>query len=455
MLIHRSSARIAALVTLAGLLVFGTLAGCGGSDHETPPPPTKTTAGSGAAAAGSSVGAPLPARTAGKACAADSECGTGSCVKQLPDMTNAFGGGGAMVEAPGGYCSKSCSVSADCGEGGGCVGTQQGAAGLAGLFGAAGSTGSMNAASGKCYASCKDASECREGYRCVSSFGQAVTSASGSSGSCQPTPATDKLDDSVVGSMCSTDSDCSGGSCMTTAASPFGQFGGGTMMTYAGGYCSGRCLQDSDCGASGVCSMGFGGGTGTCMRKCESDADCGRDGYRCRASANLGGIPGQATTTTTAKQCTPGAKPLPDAVVGKACSDDSDCGSAAMSCKTQLASQFGGQATALPGGYCTQGCVDASDCGAGGVCSGAFGGIVMGNCFKACSSATDCRAGYNCGMPPSAVPNGGMIPGGMGFPGVMGLPAGTTSTATVCSTGAPAATTDQDAGAADQDAGAP
>jgi hypothetical protein len=158
------------------------------------------------------------------------------------------------------------------------------------------------------------------------------------------------------------------------------------MSSYPGGYCTGRCVEDADCGATGVCTAGIGGGSGTCFRKCQSDAECGRDGYRCR-SAPTSGFPNQRASAI--KRCTPGAKPLSDGVVGNTCHADTDCGGEPMSCKTELPGQAGAVATPLPGGYCTVSCVEAADCGAGGVCANAFGGIVAGSCFKACASAAD------------------------------------------------------------------
>jgi hypothetical protein len=214
---------------------------------------------------------------------------------------------------------------------------------------------------------------------------------------------------------------------------------------FPGGYCSGRCLADADCGERALCdlgaagALGLGGATaGTCYRSCAQDADCARDGYRCRSG--LGG---------TAKRCIPGAKPLADATAGKACAADADCGGAAMSCITQM-QVFNAQAISggmvntsqltvqvpYPGGYCSQRCVDNVDCGAGGVCVGglgAFGGAVaVGTCYKSCSANADCRDGYSCGNP-----------GAAGIPG-MAMAGATTAQVKACFVPPPAA--GQDAG---------
>jgi hypothetical protein len=192
---------------------------------------------------------------------------------------------------------------------------------------------------------------------------------------CRVAPATDKLSGTTVGSMCSGDTDCSGGMCLTRDA---------LTMNYPGGYCTGRCLTDADCGDVGACTLALPGMAGNCVRKCDTDADCGRDGYRCRMGF------------TGTKQCTPGAKPLEDGIAGKACGGDADCGGISMSCMMQTQGFAGMAGTTYPGGYCTQSCVDSSDCGAGASCSVSLGGFAGGSCYKTCSSASDCRMGYVC-----------------------------------------------------------
>jgi hypothetical protein len=304
--------------------------------------------------------------TAGKSCDADKDCGTGMCLTTLP---GSFGAG--MMAAPDGYCSGSCMTNADCGEGGACQGA------FAGI-------GGIGATLGRCVKSCTDSTECRDGYRCVNGLGMPVVAAPDAGApmnpgagllggnTCAPVPATDKLADGIVGSMCTADGDCGDGRCMTMA----------TTSTYPGGYCTGSCLADSDCGAKGSCTPGLVGGVGTCYLSCASDADCDRDGYRCRTSG-------------TRMQCVPGAAPLPDGVVGNACTGDAQCGGAAMSCGARLGRND------APGGYCTQRCVNSSDCGTCGVCVGGMGGFgagaANGTCYKSCADTSGCREGYTCG----------------------------------------------------------
>src|SRR5262249_49947514 len=82
----------------------------------------------------------------------------------------------------------------------------------------------------------------------------------------------DKLTGDSVGRSCSADAECGGGFCASDDM---------VFRSYPGGYCSGLCMQDSDCGDIGTCAPGLPGGLGTCYRKCTADLDCGREGYRC------------------------------------------------------------------------------------------------------------------------------------------------------------------------------
>lgn len=327
--------------------------------------PTKQHAGSGSDGGSDSAVATgtLADQTAGNECGDDHDCGHGMCLSSLATL------GGAMMQAPGGYCSLACMSDVDCGAGGTCSGAFAGIAGI-------------GAMTGQCLKSCSDASDCRDGYRCVTVLGTVMNGAAtqdptggllGGSG-CQPVPATDELTNGIVGSPCTQASDCGQGRCETDDG----------MVTYPGGYCTGACLQDTDCGSNGSCTVpAAGGGAGTCYRNCGSDADC-RDGYRCRANSGL-------------KQCLPGAAPLPDHTAGTACTTDAECGGAVVSC----ASSLGGMTA--PGGYCSQSCLDDSDCGAGGSCAGGFVGSLaslvgaIGSCYRICSDASACRKGYTCG----------------------------------------------------------
>ena len=103
----------------------------------------------GGGSGGSAPIKPLPDQTAGKDCSTNKDCATGTC---LIIFEGSFGGG--MMEAPGGYCSSSCLMNTDCGEGGTC-------------------SGAFAGAPGRCLKSCMASSECRDGYRCVNALGMA------------------------------------------------------------------------------------------------------------------------------------------------------------------------------------------------------------------------------------------------------------------------------------------
>lgn len=306
------------------------------------------------------------------------------------------------MDAPGGYCSATCMADVDCGGGGVCSGAFP-------------SFGGAAATPGRCLKGCQSAQDCRDGYRCVNGLGMA---ASGSSmmadptaallgpSSCQPVPATTQLDNGITGKPCEEDKECGKGRCQKSEG----------MMTYPGGYCSGSCLQDSDCGTGGTCTLpAIGGGAGSCYSTCQThgDSDC-REGYRCR-------------TNGSRRQCLPGAAPLGARVAGRECQADADCGGRAMSC----ASMIGG--AAAPGGYCSAGCSENADCGEEGVCIGGLGAAFAsllgetGVCYRACVDSSSCRTGYVCGQPASAAGGlGGMMASGSAcvVPPAMGEDAG-------------------------------
>jgi hypothetical protein len=342
--------------------------GCGGDDSGEAESAARGTRGeNGEQAIDASVTPSLPDETAGKGCTNDDECAPGMC------LTAFAASGGGMMEAPGGYCSSGCMTNAECGTGGTCSGA------FAGF-------GGIGAMAGRCLKGCGMDADCREGYRCVTALGMSVTSGAqdptggllGASG-CEPIPETQKLADGVVGTPCDKHSDCGDGRCQR----------GGAMGEYPGGYCTGACLVDADCGASGVCTPPTAAGAGSCSLRCEQDTDC-RDGYRCRT------VSGQL-------QCVAGAEPLPDGVVGLDCDADADCGGGAMTCASRLGE------TDTVGGYCTQKCVDATDCGTDGACVGSLpaelpaelAGLLgsMSTCYRACSADADCRKGYVCQLP--------------------------------------------------------
>lgn len=90
---------------------------------------------------------------------------------------------------------------------------------------------------------------------------------------CQEKPETVMIEDGAVGRACS--EGCPGGKCdaLPPAITP-------------GGYCSGRCLQDEQCGEKGVCVRDIAALTlglpGMCLLSCTDHAECREgDGYGC------------------------------------------------------------------------------------------------------------------------------------------------------------------------------
>jgi hypothetical protein len=381
------------------------LGGCGDDDDgggsKGKPDGGDNESGSGGGSQDASTGPePLPADTAGKACTMDAECGVGTCAAQVPG----FGLGAMPVTAPGGYCTKNCMTDAECGAGGACVPTLSTAA----------------PGQGQCFATCENMPDCREGYQCAGGLmipGLPVPN------TCRPAPDTDQLGNNVAGDMCTAMEDCPGGMCLTM------RMGLGGAVELPGGYCSGRCIEDANCGEGGVCLPALLGGAGSCYQACANDSECTREGYRCRL------LRGET------RGCNPAPDPLPDNITGDACTGDADCGGVVGACQTELPATglagLLGQTVPAAGGYCSQECAEDSDCGAGGLCTS--GGLGGGVCFKPCAVVTDCRDGYLC-------ETRGL--GGGGNDGAAGAPAtdaGTSSPETVCTPEPPAE--EEDAGA--------
>jgi hypothetical protein len=340
--------RFARVMGLAVLM----LAGCG--DDESPAP--ADAGGSGGQGGGSpdaSNTTGLGDDVAGKPCSDSGDCDGATCATTVLGTML----GAAPVSAPGGYCTGTCMMDSECGDGGACLGA------LPGI-------------DGSCFATCAAMDDCRDGYVCAAGLtlgGLVIPD------TCRPAPATDQLGDDVAGKMCSEAADCSGGECLTMRQGLAGSY------ELPGGYCSGACLEDAHCGAGGVCLAALLGGAGSCYEGCDTDVDCTRDGYRCRPL--LGETRG----------CNVAADPLPDGTVGKMCSADADCGGGTDTCANALP-QAGlpgalGATDAAPGGYCSQPCLEDVDCGANGAC---IGGALGGSCFVKCSTGTDCRTGYVC-----------------------------------------------------------
>jgi len=303
-----------------------------------------TAGDSGATQSAKDATAPAP-RAIGRACAADTDCG------DTPGATcaNSFLQFRAVDVAPGGYCTQSCTASAECGTGSACVGARFGNP-------------------GHCSIGCEGDGDCRDGYYCAQLA--MMVDAGVVSATCQPHPPIDGLADGIVGAGCTDDADCDTGSCLLQERI--------TSATYPGGYCTGSCVEDVECGKGGVCSPGFLGAIGVCYLGCKHDPDC-REGYRCREVAGD-------------QVCVPGPKPLPDHRAGAACKNDDDCGGGPMTCASDVAG------VPAPGGYCRQSCALDDDCGAGGICISGVDIVVLssGSCVQSCVPPGGCREGYVC-----------------------------------------------------------
>jgi hypothetical protein len=290
---------------------------------------------------------PLEPGVVGKQCSSDAECGAaGECRDPLRGGTYV----GQTLGASGptdGYCSATCLTNADCGEGGICFGTGR--------------------RGGECRKACSEDDDCkRANYECASLNGPLVDPSSGEDvavpQTCQPLRTPVKFT-TEVGQACSDDTDCNGGTCRVGNSFP-------------GGYCSGSCNVDADCGAEGLCLLRLYGAGGSCYEACAVDTDCKRDGM------NYGCVDANDTT----KVCAYELDPLPDGVVGSACTGNAMCGNG--TCKTQL------ETVPAPGGYCSaDNCEEDAQCGAGGAC---VPSRRSASCYKTCESDMDCRSDYTC-----------------------------------------------------------
>jgi hypothetical protein len=234
----------------------------------------------------------LTANTAGKACDGESACGEGTCASAL---TGGSIGAllGISLETEGGYCTAPCEVDATCGEGGECFGALvipppfdallEGVLPLLGI----------ESTDGECRQACTPgaSSGCRTGYECAELNEAALDQAPEDlrqfidlPPTCQPAPVTDQLTD-TVGDACQTDATCGDGFCIP-ATIDTGDAGIGSFdnALFPGGYCSGVCVDDADCGTDGACVRGAYGSAGTCYESCTVDSDCAREGegYTCQ-----------------------------------------------------------------------------------------------------------------------------------------------------------------------------
>jgi hypothetical protein len=237
-------------------------------------------------------------------------------------------------------------------------------------------------------------------------------------------PCTKENEDDVCGEKGVCKNVLSGGELFSTLGGVLGldvDFG----IETSGGYCSGPCSnKDTDpCNTGGVCFGGMPTGlpielplnlSGECRQGCETDADCTREGYECaflnpEAVDALSGAGGGGSGNPLAgldfnsyadqvlpKSCQPKAtaKPIDAETVGKACSEDADCG--AGYCLGAEAASDAGPAVQ---GSCSSVCTKNEDCGSPkGICTGIIYGSA-GTCVETCTQDNECKRydeGFNC-----------------------------------------------------------
>jgi hypothetical protein len=232
----------------------------------------------------------------GGACTSASNCQAGLFCKQTTTRGDAT--------MPGGYCTKACSTSTDCGGGAGCIG---GASTALAFFGES---------TGFCAGSCPSAgaqSTCRTGYLC---YGQ-----TGAAGFCylQTLPPFNGGGTPPAGAPCSSDTQCQNppdpalGFCFPPTLSDGGASG------WTDGYCSADCGLDNTgtfCGPNGAClTLGTAPNEfDACLQKCPGPgtrSTC-RTGYTCEDIGNGGvcfpdclavGCPSGGTCDTGTGQC--------------------------------------------------------------------------------------------------------------------------------------------------------
>lgn len=245
---------------------------------------------------------PLPPQPVGGTCAADTDCQTGTCLTQFP----------------GGYCSQDCSNGATC---------------------ASGTCQFVPGVGQRCVQECGADSDCRDGYSCPI-WPRVCTPAycsgdwqCGSGKTCDPVtnictsgpPGCRNSADCDPGQTCDSTSHCAGSTppgCTSASDCPSGetcvastslcsggnsagpgagkvgasctrssnctQVNRGFCLTeqqanFSGGYCSGNCSADSDCGMGNVCAKLHdqnGNVVSLCAQGCAQNNDC-RPRYNC------------------------------------------------------------------------------------------------------------------------------------------------------------------------------
>lgn len=221
---------------------------------------------------------------------------------------------------------------------------------------------------------------------------------------------------------------------------------------HPGGLCTRTCVDDADCGDTGICWRV--GAADVCIPTCRTVADC-RDGYQCQ------GITGRTDRAcfpwcSDAAQCAPrmcnawtrrcaSTIDTVRADNGAPCIAGNDCRS--LRCTTEFNAE--GAPTGNLDGICTSLCTIAEDgdyegealpqsnCPPRSVCprdtTSVAGGI--GFCRAECTTSDDCRPGYICSRPARPGADAGSYTNGYCAPmnchfGTQRCPAGVTCNTT-------------------------
>lgn len=225
---------------------------------------------------------------------------------------------------------------------------------------------------------------CDDGNSCTNDI------TTGSAGNCNVVCTTQDITQCVNGDGCcapgcdsTVDDDCTGDKALGESCNSSGECLLGACITednagWPGGYCSGGCTDDADCGGTGHCAFDAADGEGVCVLDCTQDSDC-------RTSENYGC---GDSDTDGIDECIPVANG--SGAPGDACEFATDCaGGTAGWC---LVENRGFQ-----DGFCTQECTTSNPCPSGSHCTFIDTTTGLGACFPDCTGDSDCRAeGYLC-----------------------------------------------------------
>lgn len=198
--------------------------------------------------------------TYGSPCTSNTQCsalGTGAVCKLTTSSGNATYSGG--------YCTKPCAMSSDCGGTAFCYDLS--------FYGEAG---------GYCFDGCSSADPCRSGYQCYNFSNPACW--------ISPLPQPPVAPSGLIGSACATDSACQNNG-QYPAGGCIAETGSNGATGFTSGYCTATCSASlATCGTTGECiTFGEMDPINLCTDRCSApgtgQSDC-RPGYVCEP-ANL------------------------------------------------------------------------------------------------------------------------------------------------------------------------